>query len=107
MNSEFKREVMDCMEEFAFTVRMTRLYEDAELDRLKGLLSELADVLQHETVIDKDLVGSLYTLPQVVRNMFLSYDGPPTVRLEQFARLEDAWVDLDALVLDCLHRPAT
>ncbi len=107
MDNEFKREVIECIEAFAFTVRMTRLYEDAELDRLRGLLSELAGVLRHETVIDKDLVGSLYFLPQVVRNMFLSYDGPPTVREEQFDRLEDAWVELDALVLECLYIPAT
>ncbi|NHZ44281.1 hypothetical protein [Massilia aquatica] len=106
MNSEFKREVMECMETFAHTVRMTRLFEDAELERLKRLLSELADMLRHETVIDKDLAAYLYDLPQIVRNMSLSYDGPPTERPEQFDRLEDAWLELDALVSECLNTPA-
>lgn len=105
MNSEFKREVMDCMEAFATNVRLTLVYEDAELDRLRRLLSELAGILRHETVIDKDLVGYLYFLPQIVRNMFLSYDGPLTGRPELFDRLEDAWVELDALVGDCLYPP--
>lgn len=97
---------MDCMEKFAFTVRMTRLYEDAELDRRKRLLAELADVLRHETVIDKDLAAYLYDVSQIVRNMSLSYKGPPAERPEQFDRLENAWLELDALVCECLNTPA-
>lgn len=107
MNSEFKREVMECMEAFGTSVRLTLVYEDAQFDRLRRLLSELADVLRHESVIDKELVAYLYSLPQIVRNMFLSYDGPTAGRPELFDRLEDAWVELDALVGDCLYPPET
>jgi hypothetical protein len=94
---------MECMEEFAHAVRMNREYEDEQMGRLTRLLSELAAQLRNEDVIDKDLALYLYDLPQIVRNMFLSYDGPPGTRTEQFDRLEDAWVDLDALVTDCLQ----
>lgn len=107
MNSELKREAMACMEAFGNNVRLTLAYEDVEFDRLRRVLTELFDVLRHDTVIDKDLAGYLYSLPQIIRNMLLSYHGPLAERPELFDRLEDAWVELDALVLDCLHTPAT
>lgn len=70
MNEEFKRNVMECMEEFAHSVRVNLKYEDDQLDRLKSLLSHLADELHNKNVIEKDLALNLYGLPQIVRNMF-------------------------------------
>ena len=57
------------------------------------------------TVIDKDLALNLYALPQIVRNMSLAYAGPTASRPDRFDRLEDAWMDLDALVTECLQPP--
>ncbi len=44
---------------------------------------------------------SLYSIPTIVRNMFLSFsriEDAPDIAL----KLEDAWVELDALVMECL-----
>lgn len=103
MNAQFKQEVRDCTLDFVTAVRMTLRYEDEQFARLTALLTDLAEVLRDQTVIDKDLAADLYELPKTVRNMFLSYDGPAESRPEVFDRLEDAWVDLDALVMDCLQ----
>jgi hypothetical protein len=103
MNGEFKREVMECMAEFAHVVRMHRQYKDEQLMRLKSLLSDLAGELRKENVIDKDIALNLYSLPQIVRNMSLTFEGAIESRQERFNRLEDAWVDLEAFVIDCLQ----
>lgn len=106
MNREFKRHVMESMEEFAQAVRMNRDYDDEQFGCLKELLSNLASELNDQDVLGKDLALNLYTLPQIVRNMFLTYDGPVESRPERFNRLEDAWIDLDALVIECLQPPS-
>jgi hypothetical protein len=103
MNREFKQDVMDSMEEFAQAVRMNRDYDDEQFENLKKLLSKLAYELSDKDFLDKDLALNLYTLPQIVRNMFLTYDGPIDSRPERFDRLEDAWVELDELVIECLQ----
>lgn len=64
-------------------------------------LKLLAKELKGSKVIDRELMLSLYSIPLVVRNMFLSFSN--TEPLPEIAiKLEDAWVDLDALVVDCL-----
>jgi hypothetical protein len=105
MNWEFKKNLMDSMGEFAQAVRMNRDYDDEQFENLKKLLSKLACELSDKEVLDKDLALNLYTLPQIVRNMFLTYDGPIDSRPERFNRLEDAWIDLDELVIECLQPP--
>lgn len=105
MNKKLKLEVMGCMEEFAHAVRTNRDYDDVQFLRLKLLLSELASATRGDEVVDKDVALNLYTLPQIVRNMYLSYDGPIESRPQRFGRLEDAWMDLDALVIECLQPP--
>ena len=105
MKKELKLEVMESMDEFAHAVRMNRDYSDDQFERVKALLSDLAGASRNDHVIDKDLALSLYALPQTVRNMFLSYDGSIETRPQRFDRLEDAWIDLDALVLECLQPP--
>ena len=105
MDQALKLAVMKSVEDFGFTVRMRCDYDVEQFLKLRDLLSELATALRNEERIDKDLALNLYALPQIVRNMFLSYEGPAALRPAQFDRLEDAWVDIDALVLDCLQPP--
>jgi len=105
MNQTLKLTVMKSVEDFAFTVRMHRDYDVEQFHKLRHLLSELATALRNDEHIDKELALNLYALPQIVRNMFLSYEGPAASRPAQFDRLENAWVDIDALVLACLQPP--
>jgi hypothetical protein len=105
MDTELKQKIMQCVEQFALTVRMNLDYEDEQFDKLKGLLSDLAKEMRTATAIDKDLALNLYALPQIVRNMSLAYAGPTASRPDRFDRFEDAWMDLDALVTECLQPP--
>lgn len=63
MNSEFKREIMECMDEIGTAVRLHLDYEDSQLNKLKVLLLHLAAELRDETVIEKDRALYLYSLP--------------------------------------------
>ena len=49
----------------------------------------------------RDLALTLYSIPMMVRNTFISIDDQ-SPKPELAARLEDHWVDLDALVTECL-----
>lgn len=104
MDKELKQKIMECVEQFALAVRMNLDYEDEQFNRLKVLLSDLAKEMRTATAIDKDLALNLYTLPQIVRNMS-AYTGSTASRPDRFDRLEDAWMDLDALVTECLQPP--
>ncbi|MDE6567770.1 MAG: hypothetical protein K2K70_08580 [Lachnospiraceae bacterium] len=65
-------------------------------DALICLAEEWKDV----EYIDKELVSYLYAIPLMVRNEFISLEKvcPDAVECD---RLEDIWVELDALVSNC------
>lgn len=71
-------------------------YEDL-VACLRALAAELASTRQ----IDKELALCLYTIPQIIQNLYLSFDqcetSPPIAD-----RLEEAYIELDALVIECL-----
>ncbi len=77
-----------------------RIDEGAYLE-LCGLLRELAGEWACRSLVDKELALVLYSIPQIVRNAFLSFSGPPDALPAVARALEDMWVELDGLVLDC------
>lgn len=89
---------------FVDDVRTHLRFDAKAFDELCVHLTELAHAWRNEVRVDKELVSILYAAPQVVRNCYLSFasheDPPPLAR-----QLEDAWVELDRLVLDCLSGP--
>ncbi|AOR62953.1 hypothetical protein [Pectobacterium wasabiae] len=74
--------------------------EDAYMGLISSL-GELSNILKGSDFVDKELALYLYTIPQMIRNAYVSFDGKENNPEIEF-RLEDAWIELDALVIDCL-----
>lgn len=82
-----------------------KLRESMEIDeeeylQLCNALSCLAEEWKNVEFIDKELVSYLYAIPLIVRNEFISIERVSPEALE-CDRLEDIWVELDALVSNC------
>lgn len=77
------------------------VFDENEFRNLCAALRLLATELENQSSIDKELALHLYSIPLITRNMFLSFDGDDP-KPEIAAKLEDAWVELDALVNGCL-----
>jgi len=76
-------------------------FDEKEFHDLVKALNDLAVELKKIDCIDKELALYLYSIPQIVRNAFLSFDGKED-NAGIANKLEDAWIELDALILDCL-----
>ena len=86
---------------FVDRLRIEMRVDEAAYEELSAMLTDLAAALRGVPLIDKELALVLYSIPQTVSNAMMSFDGhspKPAIA----GRLEDAWVELDALVLDCL-----
>ena len=87
---------------FVDSVRIDMRIDDDAYEELCALLRDLAKELKGVRLIDKELALALYSIPLMVRNAFVSFDSHPDPKPSVCLRLEDQWVDLDALVTDCL-----
>ena len=84
-----------------------RLRSEWEIDELayhelREALGQLATKLATEERIAKDLALILYSMPQMVRNAHLHASEKGHAQPEMAKRLEEIWIELDALVLECL-----
>jgi len=96
---ELKRRIV--ASKFIDVLRQEMRFDEDEYARLVVHLEGLAQVMKTRGSLDKELALHLYLIPQMTRNAFLSY--PDRTRDSAIAsQLEDAWVDLDALVIECL-----
>jgi len=87
---------------FVDRVRQEMVFDESEWQALNRALIALAEHLRAETTVEKEVALFLYTAPLMVRNAFLSY-GPAIQEHPAIAfQLEDAWIELDQLVTDCL-----
>lgn len=85
---------------FAVNVRTRMWFDDNEYQTLIRDLTALSQQWQTVTEIDKELALCLYSLPQSIRNLCAGFTQKPLPDIA--LRLEDAWLELDALVLACL-----
>lgn len=102
MNTELKNKIID--NNFTNIARLEMRFDNQEYNDLCFFLKELADKLSESTIIDKELASTLYGLPLVVRNIYLSFvSGKRDEELPEIAlQFEDAWIELDGLVLEIL-----
>lgn len=49
-------------------------FNNAEYNELISSLTSLAGYLKKEKCLDKELALYLYTIPQMIRNVFISFD---------------------------------
>ncbi|MGE7943587.1 hypothetical protein ACQKNB_16025 [Lysinibacillus xylanilyticus] len=76
--------------------------DEAAYQELIDILTNLSDELKSQKVIDKELALTLYSVPQINRNVYLTYEEHNGKATEFGNELEDIWIDLDAMVLECL-----
>lgn len=94
-----KREILS--NRFIDLIREQMVVDEAEYKALCKLLDSLSGELSNETWVDKELALILYSIPQTVRNTYLSFcDGQELPEIA--SRLEDIWVELDEQVSRCL-----
>ncbi|WP_155110014.1 hypothetical protein [Intestinirhabdus alba] len=72
-----------------------------EYNKLISSLKILSDLLKSESFIDKGLALYLYEIPQMIRNAHASFDKCKN-KTELALSLEEAWIELDSLAINCL-----
>ena len=99
MNPDLKQLIVK--NTFIDQVRNNMHIDESEYEKLCTALQNLALEWREDKLIDKELVLLLYSMPLMIRNIFLSFSdlGPPLP--ETANRLEDIWVELDDLVTQC------
>lgn len=86
---------------FDFDLRMNLSFNDDEYHQLVNILIDLEKEMKNHDDIPINLALGLYWLPYIVRNTldFLKINKPDS---DLTQKLEDAWIDIDNLVLNCL-----
>ena len=87
---------------FINKLRIEMKYDDTEYDLLCKFMGELKAVIKDDSDIDKELMLTLYTIPQAVRNIYLQFSDSIDYDEAFIFKLEDSWLELDGLVIDIL-----
>ncbi|WMU74048.1 hypothetical protein OQ483_06425 [Enterobacter bugandensis] len=99
MLSNVKKKIID--NDFVNNIRIHMVFDDEQYNDLVSSLGELAKILKNNDLIDKELALYLYTMPQMIRNAYASFDKVEN-KPDLAFKLEDAWIELDSLVINCL-----
>ncbi|MGE7954072.1 hypothetical protein [Lysinibacillus xylanilyticus] len=59
---------------FVDKVRNQMEIDEAAYQELIDILTNLSDELKSQKVIDKELALTLYSVPQIIRNVYLTYE---------------------------------
>lgn len=97
MSIELKKRILS--NAFVDKVLKHLIFDDEKFQQLRMALTELAQSLRGSSVIDRELMVYLYSAPTIVRN---SYERYPDKSAKIAQQLEDAWIELDRLVMECL-----
>lgn len=87
---------------FINKLRIEMKYDDTEYELLCKFMAELKAVTNDDSDIDKELMLTLYTIPQAVRNIYLQFSDSKDYDEVFIFKLEDSWLELDRLVIDIL-----
>ncbi|MEG5856648.1 hypothetical protein [Enterobacter mori] len=99
MLCDVKKKIID--NGFVNNVRINLAFNDEQYNDLVSSLEGLANLLKNNDSIDKELALYLYTIPQMIRNAYASFEKVEN-KPDLVFKLEDAWVELDSLVINCL-----
>lgn len=72
MLNDVKKKIID--NDFDNNVRINMVFNDEQYNDLVSSLDELANLLKNNNSIDKELALYLYTIPQMIRNAYASFD---------------------------------
>ncbi|CDG94435.1 hypothetical protein [Xenorhabdus bovienii] len=99
MLEKIKEEIIS--NSFVDEIRISLSFNEQEYKKLVASLTNLAEIMNEQSTIDKELALYLYSIPQMVHNAYASFDGKEN-KPEIAMKLEEAWIELDALSIDCL-----
>lgn len=99
MLNDVKKKLID--NNFVNVVRINMVFNDEQYNELVSSLEMLANLLKNNQFIDKELALYLYTIPQMIRNAYASFEKVEN-KPDLAFKLEDAWIELDSLVINCL-----
>lgn len=99
MLCDVKKKIID--NGFVNNVIINMVFNDEQYNDLVSSLDEVANLLKNNESIDKELALYLYTIPQMIRNAYASFEKVENKPYLAF-KLENAWVELDSLVINCL-----
>ncbi|EQC2552505.1 hypothetical protein ACY3NT_004419 [Enterobacter sichuanensis] len=99
MLCDVKKKIID--NGFVNNVRINMVFNDEQYNDLVSSLEVVANLLKNNESIDKELALYLYTIPQMIRNAYASFEKMEN-KPDLVFKLEDAWVELDSLVINCL-----
>jgi len=99
MLNDVKKKLID--NNFVNIVRINMVFNDEQYNELVSSLEMLANLLKNNQFIDKELALYLYTIPQMIRNAYASFEKVEN-KPDLAFKLEDAWIELDSLVINCL-----
>ncbi|EOC5727101.1 hypothetical protein ACI5CP_002661 [Cronobacter turicensis] len=80
---------------------MKMVFNEIEYNNLVSALNELSILMEKEKTINKELALYLYSIPQMIRYAYDSFNGEID-KNELALKLEEAWIELDALVIEVL-----
>ncbi len=86
---------------FIGDVKLKMVFNEVEYNNLVWALIELSILMKKEKTIDKELALYLYSIPQMIRYAYDSFDEISD-KNDLAVKLEDAWIELDALVIEVL-----
>ncbi|EKM0529519.1 hypothetical protein R2215_003505 [Cronobacter turicensis] len=86
---------------FIDEVKMKMVFNEIEYNNLVSALNALSILMKKEKTIDKELALYLYSIPQMIRYAYDSFNGEID-KNELALKLEEAWIELDALVIEVL-----
>lgn len=75
------------------------VFNGIQYNNFISALNELSILMKKE--IDKELALYLYSIPQMIRYAYDSFNGEID-KNELALKLEEAWIELDALVIEVL-----
>ncbi|EPS2710266.1 hypothetical protein ACTEV4_004233 [Cronobacter turicensis] len=80
---------------------MKMVFNEIEYNNLVPALNALSILMKKEKTIDKELALYLYSIPKMIRYAYDSFNGEID-KNELALKLEEAWIELDALVIEVL-----
>ena len=86
---------------FDFDLRVNLSFNDEEYNELINILKDLEGEIKKYENIPINLALNLYYIPYVVRNT-LNFLRNNRLNSELIQKVEDAWIEIDNLVLTCL-----
>lgn len=72
MLCDVKKKIID--NDFVNNVRINMVFNDEQYNNLVSSLEEVANLLKNNEFIDKELALYLYTIPQMIRNAYASFE---------------------------------